>query len=409
MKLRPSQTEQVSQLLLAEAINSFTFSLFQKTAALQPGTNLFLSPFSVYAALAMLANGAEGETKEAIFKVLGLPPQQAPSLPAAFARLREQLTLPAPLSGRERRMLERLGKDAAKASEEACEFEMGSAVWWNGNSQAVPAFADQMKQYFQATASGLDFRSPAALHTVNSWVREVTKGKIKSILDHIDPDLLLLLLNAVYFKGRWGNPFAEQKTAAGLFHTNTGIVEVPMMHMEQPHRIPHFKDASLEAVALPYGRGPLEMCLFLPATGRDPQEMVSKLSSATWDSWIRKLRPENGRIILPRFRIESTLLLNQPLKALGLGPAFSSGANFAHLLQGDHPLFISEVRHRSFLEVNEQGSEAAAVTAVGVARASFVPTAPFLMPIDRPFFLAIRNNKSGLILFTGLVQSLLTG
>ena len=243
----------------------------------------------------------------------------------------------------------------------------------------------------------LNFSNPQAPGRINQWVDTNTKGKIQKIMDQIPPNVVMFLINAVYFKGRWQVEFDKSETRDGVFHLSDGTEkQVPMMRREGGY--PYFLGENFEAVSLSYGEERVSMYVFLPAPDANLNGFVERLNAENWANWLPQFREvrDDSVIVMPRFKLEYEVILNDALKALGMDIAFGGGANFENL--APRGLFISEVKHKTFVEVNEEGTEAAAVTVVSMAT-SFPPT--FI--VDRPFFFAIRDNQTGAMLFMGIV------
>ena len=248
--------------------------------------------------------------------------------------------------------------------------------------------------FFGAEIAALDFNSPQAIATINDWVNTNTNGKIEKIVEIINPLTMLFLINAIYFKGNWQDEFDKAMTRPGIFHlANGNQKQVQMMRREGEY--PYFRGENFEATSLPYGDGRLGMYIFLPNPDSNINEFLEKLNTENWKGWISQFRDREHDMMLPRFKLEYEVKLNDTLKALGMEVAFSGGADFSGMGQN---LFISEVRHKTFVEVNEEGTEAAAVTVV-------IPDAsgPPVFRVDRSFFFTIYDAETETILFMGTV------
>ncbi|HRK22741.1 MAG TPA: serpin family protein, partial [Fimbriimonadaceae bacterium] len=235
-------------------------------------------------------------------------------------------------------------------------------------------------------------------------VSEATQEKIKQIVDKIPPEMVLYIVNAVYFKGGWQDPFDAKQTSDREFTPFDGKVKtVPMMH--QTGEYEYQKTDKFAMARLPYGTGRLGMFVMLPNQGVPVADVVKQLNAKNWDAWTPKFKKLEGKIGLPKFKLEYSTSLNDALKALGMTEAFEAGkANFKGIA-ADPPLFISNVGHKTFVEVNEEGTEAAAVTDVAVA-ATAAPIAPketFELIANRPFVYAIVDKQTGAILFLGVM------
>ncbi|MEK6410438.1 MAG: serpin family protein [Acidobacteriota bacterium] len=367
---------------LVSANTRFGFKLFAEIAKQDAGKNVFVSPASVASALAMTYIGAVGETKEAMARVLETQGMTHAELNQAYAQLKAALESPDP----------------------NVQLSIANSLWAKKGITFNPDFLQRNKQFYGAEVTALDFGDPGAAKTINSWVADKTKGKIDKIVDNIDPQSILFLINAIYFKGKWADEFDKAKTREEAFTTAGGQQKRhPMMHQSGKYRYSEGKDS--QAVSLPYAAGRVSMYIFLPAKGTSLVEFQKNLTPATWEAWMKEFRETPGEIAVPRFKIEYEIGLNDALKALGMGVAFDPDrANFTGIVQGAQNAFISRVKHKTFAEVNEEGTEAAAVTSVEMSVTSAMrPQKSFRMIVDRPFFCAIRDNKTGTVLFMGSI------
>ena len=239
---------------------------------------------------------------------------------------------------------------------------------------------------------------------INDWADKKTHGKIKEVVQFPFPPLMrVFVANAIYFKGKWAEPFDKGQTKLRPFHLpNGGSKQTPMMRQ---HR--HFgyqETDDFQAVRLGYSGKDLDMILFLPKTNSSPQKLLAKLSAAFWqDDILPQFDDREGTLVFPKFKIKYGVRLNDSLEALGMKSAFTTGANFSAM--SDEPLFISEAKQASFIEVNEEGTEATAVTGLGFSRIGPIPdpTKPFEMIVDRPFFFMIADERTQSILFMGII------
>jgi serpin B len=368
---------------LASANTNFGFKLFAEIARQGAGKNIFISPSSVGICLAMAYNGAEGETKQAMARALEAQGMTLEELNRAYAGLKAALENPDP----------------------KVQLQVANSLWARKGIKLNPEFIKRTKQFYDAQVIELDFDNPAAITTINQWVSDSTRAKIDKIVDNIDRDTILFLINAIYFKGKWANEFAKEKTKEDVFHLESGSEKrAPMMSQSGSYK--YYETKNFQAVSLPYGGGRVSMYIFLPAKGATLGEFQKSLTAANWQSWMQEFRETEGDISLPRFRIEYEVTLNDALKALGMEPAFdSSRANFAGMLQGGQNAYISKVKHKTFVEVNEEGTEAAAVTSTEMrATSAMRPRQRFRMVVDHPFFCAIRDNTTQTVLFMGSIM-----
>jgi serine protease inhibitor len=367
---------------LASAGTNFGFKLFAEISRQGAGKNIFISPSSIGLCLAMAYNGAEGETKQAMARTLEAQGMTLEELNRAYAGLKAALENPDP----------------------KVQLQIANSLWARKGIRFNPEFIKRDTQFYGAQVTELDFDNPASVATINQWVSDNTKGKIDKIVDSIDRETILFLINAIYFKGKWANEFAKDKTKEDVFHLEGGSEKRAQM-MSQSGSYRYYEAKNFQAVSLPYGGGRVSMYIFLPAK-TTLGEFQKSLTAANWGSWIEEFAETEGDIVMPRFRIEYEVTLNDALKALGMEPAFdASRANFAGMFQGGQNAYISKVKHKTFVEVNEEGTEAAAVTSTEMrATSAMRPRQRFRMVVDRPFFCAIRDNTTGAVLFMGSIM-----
>ena len=254
--------------------------------------------------------------------------------------------------------------------------------------------------------AALNFADPGSVATINDWVGRNTAGKIPKIIDRIDANDILFLINAIYFKGKWTAQFKKELTKQQPFTpADRNKIQVPMMTQSGSYQ--YYETPDFQAISLPYGNRRWNLRIFLPSAGRTLPQFLKSLTAANWDTWMRSFHKRDGDISLPRFRIEYEKELNNALKALGMEVAFDrSRADFSAMLQTSERAYIKQVKHKTFVEVNEEGTEAAAATSVGVQVTSVeVPMQKFRMVVDRPFFCAIRDEQTGAVLFLGAINN----
>jgi serpin B len=365
---------------LAAADNQFGFDLFNQLLKEDQGKNVFFSPLSIAFALAMTYNGAAGETRDAMVRVLRLKGMNLDELNQASAALTKTL----------------------KSADPQIELAIANSLWARQGVKFNETFLARNRQYFNAEVASIDFTSPQAAGTINAWVNKNTKGKIPAIVDRIDAQVLFLV-NAVYFKGQWQKKFDKALTQDQPFHLASGAQkQIPLM--SQTGSYPYPRGEKFQAVSLPYGNGGTSLCLFLPDEGASLNDFLKGLTYERWEQWMKSFRKTPGTVKLPRFKLDYDRNLNDTLKALGMGVAFTNNADFSGM-RAERDLKISEVKHKAIVEVNEEGTEAAAATSVGMRTTSMRPQQePFTFIADRPFLMAIRHQDSGTILFLGTVM-----
>ena len=357
---------------VASANTRFGFKLLQDLRERDSGANIFISPLSISIALTMTYNGAVGETEHAMAEVLEIEGLDRDAVNHSNAALRNSLENPDP----------------------KVEISIANSIWSRQGVEFNADFLERNRVFFGAEIASLDFSAPQATETINEWVNTNTNGKIEKIVDRISPQTLLFLINAIYFKGNWQDEFDKSQTRPGIFHlSDENEKRVEMMRREGEY--PYFRGENFEATSLPYGDGRLGMYIFLPNRDSNLNKFLGNLNAGNWGDWISQFQDRRHDMMLPRFKLEYEVSLNDTLEALGMGIAFGSGADFSGM---GPSLFISEVKHKTFVEVNEEGTEAAAVTAV-----VGVKSVPSVFRVDRPFFFAIYDAETETILFMGTV------
>ncbi|MFH7030719.1 MAG: serpin family protein [Heteroscytonema crispum UTEX LB 1556] len=364
---------------VVDANTKFGFKLFSEIRKTDSEKkNIFVSPSSVAIALAMTYNGASGSTQQAMAKALELQELSLSEINSSNAALKELLENPDP----------------------KVQLTIANSLWANKNVTFQSEFLQKNRDYYKAKVTNLDFRDTKTLGTINNWVKENTRGKINKIVEKIDPDQMLILINAIYFKGNWTNQFDKSQTAQYPFYLTSGTQKQhPMMSQKGDYK--YYENEQFQAASLPYGKdGKIGFYVFLPKQNSSLQAFYQNLNAENWEKWMAQFNKRQGFIRLPRFQMDYDITLNNALTALGMGEAFSDKANFSAMGKN---FKISEVKHKTFVEVNEEGTEAAAATSVGIVTLSAPVNEPFRMIVDRPFFCAIRDNRTGSLLFMGSI------
>jgi serpin B len=357
---------------------AFGLDLFARVSAASSEPNAMVSPLSVSMALGMAANGAEDETLEAMRSVLGFGGLDETSVNEAYRGLIEQL----------------------RARDQKIEFSIANSVWHQQGFPAKAPFLDAARTYFDAEVRSLDFSAPSSPQTISKWAEDETKGRIKDLIESIEPDEVMFLVNAIYFKAPWSAPFEKNATRDGPFTRANGTTVTAKLMTVDASR-PLVSNDEVQAVELLYGDSAFSMVLVMPAEGRSLDNLISSLTPERWNGWISQL--QNGRVMLtmPRFRFDFGKTLNDALKDMGMEIAFTPyEADFDRIADvSPQELYISRVEHKTFIAVDEEGTEAAAATAVGIGITSLPPSLAF----DRPFLFAIRERSLGTLLFVGRV------
>jgi len=368
---------------LIAATSRFSFKLYNQLLKQRTSRNVFVSPSSVILALAMTYNGADGETRQSMARALEIEGLSLQEVNRGFADLKSMLN----------------------SADPKLQLTIANSLWARKGISLKPDFIQRTKEFYAAEVTSLDFGDPGAPATINSWVKNNTGNRIEKVVDQISPDTILFLINAIYFKGQWTIEFEKGKTREDDFNLANGSQKkLPMM--SQSGKYNYYKGKDFQAVSLPYGRGRMSMYVFLPDKSTSLDQFERNLTVENWETWMKGFRVAPGEVMLPRFKIEYDVDLNAVLKALGMAEAFDSNrANFSGIAQlGQERIYISRVKHKTFAEVNEEGTVAAAVTGVTAVVTSVQPRQEnFIMKVDRPFFVAIRDNVTGTVLFMGSI------
>ncbi|MBK8250266.1 MAG: serpin family protein [Gemmatimonadetes bacterium] len=375
----PRQLNTTEQALAAST-TGFGIGLLREVNKTFADSNVFISPLSATMALGMTLNGASNSTYDEMRGALNLPDRPLSELNASYQGLVTML----------------------RGLDKTVDFRIANSIWYRNSfaSAVAPAFLADTRTFFDAEASGLDFASPQALTTINSWVNTSTNGKITKILDQIPPELVMYLINATYFKGAWRDSFDPQRTGDGPFTTHRGQqVTAKLMTRKGGYRAAQLNGT--QVVELPYGGDAFVMTVAMPALNVDINTFIASLTPATWASFSATLTEPGYDLVFPKFKLEWEDRLNNELQALGMRQAFiEGGADFTRLSPTmGRDLYVSEVKQKTFVDVNEEGTEAAAVTSVGIGVTSLPPS----IRIDRPFVFAIRERLSGTVLFIGKI------
>lgn len=367
-----------SERALVQGSNAFAFGFLREVGAVENRPNFFISPLSASMALGMTMNGAAGGTQAEMREALGFGEMTLEEINQSYRSLID--------------LLLNLDQDV--------DMRIANSLWLREGFPFRESFLTTTRDYFDATAKVLDFEDPASVSVINDWVDRSTNGRIEEMIDEIARDAVLYLMNAIYFKGIWTMQFDPADTQTAPFQRSDGTTyDVQMMHASGVTASFAFTDAA-SILDLPYGRGAYTMTLALPTGDQTLEDLVTSLDEAQWNEWLDALGEGTLDLFLPRFRLEYELALNPPLKALGIQQAFDpNAADFSTLSPAGDALYVHEVKQKTFLDVNEEGTEAAAVTSVEIR----VTSAPPTFRVDRPFLLVIRERFSGTILFAGAI------
>ncbi|HOO86005.1 MAG TPA: serpin family protein [Prolixibacteraceae bacterium] len=359
---------------LVEADNAFGLDIFARLHQSEEG-NFNISPLSIAQALAMTYNGARGETKAAMEEAL----KKAGFTTDEINRSYQSLV------------------NALLAADKKVMLEIAQSIWYRQNFEVIPDFIAVNQEYYNAEVSELDFGSPNALKTINGWIEDKTHGRIKDMIKEITPTNVMFLVNAVYFYGEWQRKFEKKETYKGNFTKADGkTVEVDMMGKTDSAMF--FSNDLFSAIQLPYGHGNFNMTVMVPNAKNTCEQIVNELNAENWAKWTAQFSMMYDlNIALPKFKSEYEVKLNDVLAAMGMGVAFSISADFSGITPGGG-IYIDYVQHNTFIEVDENGTEAAAATVVAMDKNS---ASPFFFRADKPFIYAITEKETGAILFIG--------
>ena len=370
---------------IVASYNSFGLDLLKELWEEDQGKNIVFSPLSVSLALTMLFNGAENTTKIAMAKVLHF----------------------------ENKSLERVNEESANLTaslenvDRKVQLHLANSVWLRKEFDPLvnESFKERLSKYYKTEMSSRDFADPATVNEINDWVSRKTNGKINKVLERIEPQIVMFLINAIYFKGEWKVKFDESKTRKGTFYLSNGD-EVVVDMMETKGEFKFYFGDDFSVLRLPYGRDKISMYIFLPDVGSPLNSMMEELTWEKMEEVFNNLQgADEVRVEMPKFSFRYEKRMNQILSDLGMSIIFDEWeANFSKIahLEPSYNLYVEFVDHKAFIEVNEEGTEAAAATTVGIGITSVPRTITFT--VDHPFLFVIRDDRSGIILFAGVVE-----
>jgi serine protease inhibitor len=374
---------------MAAADNAFGFRLLNAVQKTIPRGNVVLSPVSAALDLSMALNGASGQTRQEMLAAMSLSGSEVAAINKANARLIKTIRTPAT----------------------SITLSVANSLWVDSRRATFqPDYVKRTHASYDAELADLDFSDPGAATRINSWASKETRGRIPKVIERIDPADVALLLNAVYFKGQWAQKFDKANTQQRDFTLAGGAVkQVP--RMMQSGRFDYLETPQMQAVRLSFGEADLVMEVLLPAKSSSLDALEVALTPGHWADWQEQYAPRPGKIELPRFELKSNYRLNGPLQTLGMTRAFQpDGAQLTSMFSSvpgqarAGRFFISSVLQSTYWKVDEEGSEAAAVTTTGVHTTALMrPEQPFQMIVDRPFFCALVDQRTGALLFVGII------
>jgi len=372
----------IAQPVMAAANDAFAVAMYGRMAA-QKG-NVFFSPSSIHTALAMTYAGAAGQTATQMFQALALPGDlPATRVHPAYKAFLDVL---------------KPGKDAGY------QLNVANALWGQKGFAWLPEFLKTTKDNYGAGLREVDFAGATeeARKTVNGWVEKETKDKIKDLLPRgiLTADTRLVLTNAVYFKGDWAVQFDKRATADAPFHLSADkTVQAPLMYRKD--RFGYTEDQAVQVLSIPYKGNELSMVVLLPKALDGLPAVEKDLNPIRLNGLLGGLRPRKVEVYLPKFKATCRFRLEQPLQALGMIDAFDAAKADFSGMDGKKDLYVTAVVHKAFVDVHEEGTEAAAATGVAIGLTSAMPDPEPVFRADHPFLFLIRHNATGAILFMG--------
>jgi serine protease inhibitor len=366
---------------VVSAANDFGIDIFQLLLEDEPvDKNIFISPVSISLALAMTYNGAKNATEDSMAYALRMNNLTPEEINSTYKDLIEGLT----------------------SADEKVLMDIANSIWYRQGFMVEQDFLNINSHYYNSEVQGLDFEAPESVDIINNWVAENTNNKIPTILDQISPDHVMFLINAIYFKAIWTLEFDPQETRDDHFRlANGNLSEISMMQYQDT--INYFENDDFQAVELDYGAGNFSMVILLPKGNLTTEDLWSKTTPEIWNTWMESFNKREVKLYLPKFTFRYEKKLNDVLKAMGMGIAFRPGIADFTGINKQFPLNIDYVKHKTFVEVNEEGTEAAAVTIVAIELTSIGPGGTPIFRADHPFIFAIREKSTNSIVFLGKV------
>ena len=363
---------------LVESSNVFGTEIFRQILDGESYTsNVMISPLSIFQALSMTRNGAQGETLDEMNQVLVFDESVGDDINEYQKKL----------------------IDALMQADKEVTLDVANSIWYREGFSVLQDFIKTNQDYYNAEVSALDFSdAEGAKKTINNWVDKQTNGKISEIVDEVTAEHVMFLINAIYFYGEWQNEFSAKDTEEELFYPETSAsYEVKMMHQE--NEFEYVQNETFSMVMLPYGNGHFNMVVLLPNTDKKVSDVMIELTDENWNLWMNSMYQQDIILSLPKFKYECEYELKDPLVEMGMPTAFSGAADFTGI-NSDGGIRISKVKHKTFIEVDEKGTEAAAVTSVEMELTS-MPSEPVYFTANKPFVFAITEKDTNTILFMG--------
>ena len=348
----------------------YSMSFIRSVVAVEDkDANLAVSPYSAGVALSMLAEGAEGQTKAEFNKALN----------------------------------DCLFKSEDLGGNNKITVNSVNSLWVDDNFSVRNRYVSLMQKDFDALVTTLSFSDPATVKAINNWCSEHTNGKITEIIDELSPNDVMVLVNALYFKAPWLNPFDEHMTSSAKFHGSKSVSDVEMMARKAYMNYAEYNGCQL--VELPYEGGRYAMYVLLPPEDMDINELIGYLSQESYDAAMNSLQSKEVLLKMPKVKVETSLLLNQSLQHMGIRTAFTGAADFKGISEMG-PLSLGLVKQKCYVEISEKGTEAAAVTSAQIRMTALRPSQYVRMTVDRPYLFFVTDKQESNILFAGRIMNL---
>jgi serpin B len=366
------------QVGIIKSENSFAFDIFSQVLnSTEEGTNVIISPLSISVALSMTLNGAVGATRDSMLKALRLKGITPAVINNSYKSLTETLL----------------------SVDKRVFISIANSVWTEDDFVVKQAFIDVLTNYYNADSRSFDINDATAPDKINAWIEDKTNNLIKKMISQLDDNTVMLLINAIYFKGKWKLEFDASKTQDQPFYRSNGSsTDVPMM--KQTDNFKAFRGNGFTIAELPYGQGNFAMDVLIPDDEDNLSSFSSTLSNTNFTSWVSQLADQKVQISFPRFKYGFKKELKDVLTGMGMGIAFTDDADLSNI-SDLYDLYISFVTHQAFIETNEEGTEAAAATVVGVGVTSM--PSYLILNMDHPFIYIIRETTTNSIIFMGKV------
>lgn len=348
----------------------YSMSFIRSVAAVEDkDANLTVSPYSAGVALSMLAEGAEGQTRAEFNKALN----------------------------------DCLFKSEDLGGNDKITVNSVNSLWVDDNFSVRNRYVSLMQKDFDALVTTLSFGDPATVKAISNWCSEHTNGKITEIIDELSPNDVMVLVNALYFKAPWLNPFDEHMTSSAKFHGSKSVSDVDMMARKAYMNYAEYNGCQL--VELPYEGGRYAMYVLLPPEDMDINELIGYLSQESYDAAMNSLQSKEVLLKMPKVKVETSLLLNQSLQHMGIRTAFTGAADFKGISEMG-PLSLGLVKQKCYVEISEKGTEAAAVTSAQIRMTALRPSQYVRMTVDRPYLFFVTDKQESNILFAGRIMNL---